>query len=173
MERDSELRKYLERAVQLNSSDAVPYNDLAWLLATREPAQGGDPVRAVTLAEQAYKLTDSKLFSYLDTLAAAHAAAGRFPEAIATAQKAMALASAAGQTSLARQFKFGWNLLLFTGLFLLSCRRNPTAAGRQSSSWTGEFGLLNAPPEFSRILVFGGLAFGLDWMASDAYFLAL
>ncbi len=103
--RGSEAKKYLERAVQLNSSDALSYNDLARLLATREPAQGGDPVRAVTLAERACKLTDNKAFACFDTLAAAYAAAGRFPEAIATAQKAIAMASAAGQTAWARQIQ--------------------------------------------------------------------
>ena len=84
--------------MKLNSHDAATYNDLAWLLATREAAQGGDPRRAVPLAEQACKLTDNKSYACLDTLAIAYAAAGRFAEAIATAQKAMALASAAGET---------------------------------------------------------------------------
>jgi spermidine synthase len=104
-ERTSEARKYLERAVELNSQDAVTYNNLAWLLATREPAQGGNPPRAVAVAERACKLTDHRSYSCLDTLAVAYAAAGWFPEAIATAQKAMALASAADETRSAKQIE--------------------------------------------------------------------
>ncbi len=96
--RTSEAGKYLERAVQLNSQDAVTYNNLAWLLATGDLAQGGDPLRAVTLAERTCRLTDNKSYACLDTLAVTYAAAGRFPEAITTGQKAMALAAAAGET---------------------------------------------------------------------------
>jgi hypothetical protein len=104
-DRTSEAREYLERAVQRNFQDAVTYHNLAWLLATREPAQGGDSLRALTLAERACGLTDSPSYACLDTLAAAYAAAGRFPKAIATAQKAMALASATGEILSARQIK--------------------------------------------------------------------
>ncbi len=104
-DRTSEAGAYLERAVQLNSRDALTYNNLAWLLATREPTQGGDPLRAVTVAERACELTDNKSYASLDTLAVAYAAAGRFPEAIATVQKAVALALAAGETLSAKRFE--------------------------------------------------------------------
>jgi hypothetical protein len=39
---------------------------------------------------------------YLDTLAAAYAEAGRYPEAVRAADKALAIAIAAGQEGLAR-----------------------------------------------------------------------
>jgi tetratricopeptide (TPR) repeat protein len=61
-----------------------------------------DPIRAVSLAQQACKLTGNKSAAYLDTLAVAYAAAGRFDDAIAAAQKAIALARAAGQAGLVK-----------------------------------------------------------------------
>ena len=105
MDRTSEARQYLEQAVQRNSEDTVTYCNLAWLLATREPAQRGDAARAVTVAERACQLTDNHSYACLDAMAVAHAAAGRFPDAIATAQKAIALARAAGETLPARQIE--------------------------------------------------------------------
>lgn len=103
--RTSEAMTHLERAVQLNPNDAETHNNLAWLLATQEPAPDADPARAVALAQRACKLTDNKSPGCLDTLGVAYAAAGRFPEAIATAQKAIALASAAGQALLTKQIE--------------------------------------------------------------------
>jgi len=70
---------------------------LAWLLATHEAAEGGDPARAVELAEHACAQTGRRDAECLDALAAAYAAASRFDEALATAQEARRLAEAAGQ----------------------------------------------------------------------------
>jgi tetratricopeptide (TPR) repeat protein len=75
-------------------------NDLAWLLATHEPAQGGDAARAVQLAQRARELNGQENPQCLDTLAAAYAAAGRFAEAVSTAEQALRLAESAGQTTL-------------------------------------------------------------------------
>jgi len=94
-----------DQAVQIKPDYAEAQNNLAWLLATRTPAAGGDPARAVTLARRACELTDNRLASYLDTLAAAQAAAGRFNEAIATAQKGVDLARAAGQPQVANEIE--------------------------------------------------------------------
>jgi tetratricopeptide (TPR) repeat protein len=76
-------------------------NDLAWLLATSQPAKDRDGVRAVRFAERACELTQYKRTILVGTLAAAYAEAGQFDEAIAAAQKARALALAAGQKDLA------------------------------------------------------------------------
>ena len=80
-------------------------NNLAWLLATLAPTEGGDPVRAVTLAERACELTNNRVAEYLDTLAVAYAAAGRFSDAIATGQKAIELAGTAAQHQLVREIE--------------------------------------------------------------------
>ena len=98
-----EANVHYEQALRINPDYPEVQNNLAWLLATRAPSEGGDPVRAVTLADQACKLTDNRVAQYLDTLAAAYAATGRFDDAVATAQKAIELARSAGQLQVATQ----------------------------------------------------------------------
>jgi len=46
-------------------------------------------------------LTDYKATGFLDTLAVAYAAAGRFAEAVETAEKAITIAEAAGKKKMA------------------------------------------------------------------------
>jgi len=93
--RSLEAIVHYEQAIRLKPDFADAYNHLAWLLATNAPADRGNAARAVVLAQRACELTDNRLAGPLDTLAAAYAAAGRFPEAIATAEKAIELARAA------------------------------------------------------------------------------
>jgi tetratricopeptide (TPR) repeat protein len=94
-----------EQALQSKPDYAEADNNLAWLLATLAPADGGDPVRAVTLAERACELTNNRVAAYLDTLAVAYSAAGRFNDAIAAAQKAIELARFAGQTQMVSEIE--------------------------------------------------------------------
>lgn len=90
------------RAVLRLSPDRLDaLNALAWLLATCQGPDLPDPDQAVTLAERACELTGYRQPVVLDTLAAAYAAAGRFSEAITTAQQAMTLARAQGEEELA------------------------------------------------------------------------
>jgi tetratricopeptide (TPR) repeat protein len=76
-------------------------NNLAWIRAAHpDPAfRNGD--EAVRLAERACALTRYQRPMMVGTLAAAYAEAGRFDDAIVTAQKACDLALAAGQKELA------------------------------------------------------------------------
>ncbi len=92
-----------ERSLQQNSTDLSTQKDLAFLLATRSPAQGGNPARAVALAERLCRQTGYRHAPSLAVLAAADAAAGRFPEAVAMAERARTLARSQGQQSLVRQ----------------------------------------------------------------------
>jgi protein O-mannosyl-transferase len=73
-----------------------PYllNNLAWVLATCPDAAIRNGPRAVELARQAERASGGKDPALLGTLAAAYAEAGRFPDAIATAQRALDLATA-------------------------------------------------------------------------------
>jgi len=65
----------------------------AWLLATSPENSIRNGSRAVELAERAVQLDGGRQPIVLDALAAAYAEAGRFAEAVQTAQRAMARAS--------------------------------------------------------------------------------
>jgi Flp pilus assembly protein TadD len=78
-------------------------NNLAWILATTADARLRDGSEAVRLAQQACESSGYKQPLVVGTLAAAYAEAGRFPQAVATAEQAIALATAAGQPGLAER----------------------------------------------------------------------
>lgn len=75
------LEQY-EGVLKLKPDHLVALNDLAKLFATSAEAKVRDGQRAVTLAKEAARLTGHKNSSLLNTLAAAHAEAGNFEEAI-------------------------------------------------------------------------------------------
>jgi tetratricopeptide (TPR) repeat protein len=105
MGRVSEAAGQYEQALRINPDYPEALNDLAWILATRPLTESGNTVRAVELAERACKLSGNRVANYLDTLAAAYAAAGRFDDAIGTAQKATELARSGGQPGLAEKIE--------------------------------------------------------------------
>jgi protein O-mannosyl-transferase len=78
-------------------------NNLAWILAVSPDAAVRNGGEAVIMAERACKLTDYKEPLLVGTLAAAYAEAGRFPEAVSSAEKARALAIAAGQQAIVQK----------------------------------------------------------------------
>jgi tetratricopeptide (TPR) repeat protein len=92
------------RAVLRLQPDAVPtLNNVAWIQATADDSALRDGTEAVRHAERAVALSGRRVPEYLDTLAAAYAEAGRWQEAVATADEAVAVAQAAGQSELAAQ----------------------------------------------------------------------
>ena len=99
-----------EKALELQPGISSAQNTLAWLLATHPDATLRDGPRALTLARQASESAGGKNPVLLRTLAAACAEAGRFDEAVQTAQRALQLPEAqadprlkaALQTQLAR-----------------------------------------------------------------------
>jgi tetratricopeptide (TPR) repeat protein len=103
-----ELARVLRMQGKSRAADeqlAVAARLQAWALATHPDARRRDAVRALALARQACKATDGPQPDMLDTLAAAYAEAGRFPEAVTTAERAEALAAAAGQEDFAREIR--------------------------------------------------------------------
>lgn len=94
----TEAEQRLRTALEEQPNSPVLLNMLAWLLATRPNADPQQATEAVQLAEQANELTQFGNPGILDTLAAAHAAAGNFEQArarIAEAiNKARAIANA-------------------------------------------------------------------------------
>jgi tetratricopeptide (TPR) repeat protein len=78
------------------SSKVTALNNLAWILATCPDGSVRDGNEAVRYAEEACRLTAFKQPKFISTLAAAYAEAGRFPDAVKTAETAINLAKAMG-----------------------------------------------------------------------------
>jgi Flp pilus assembly protein TadD len=87
------------QALQTHPDVPELLNNLAWLLATCPEAQTRDGVQAVRYAERACELTHYGATPLIGTLAAAYAEAGRFDDAIATAEHACDLAAKKGETN--------------------------------------------------------------------------
>jgi tetratricopeptide (TPR) repeat protein len=83
-----------QKVLELDPHHVTAQNNLAWLLATCPKNSLRNGQKAVELAQQAVQLSGGKSPEILDTLAAAYAEAGRFPEAIETARRASDLSTA-------------------------------------------------------------------------------
>ena len=90
-------------ALRLEPDSPQTLAKLAWVLAVDPSPRVRSGPEAVTLAEQACQLTGFQNPSFLGTLAAAYAEAGRFEEAVRTAEKARDLARRAGNPRLAEK----------------------------------------------------------------------
>jgi spermidine synthase len=93
------------RAKQSGPKGVEPYNNPAWLLVTAGDASTEDINNATIFALRECEKTGYSEPRMLDTLAAAYAAAGRFDEAVKTAQKAADAARAQGQEGLADEIQ--------------------------------------------------------------------
>ncbi len=101
--RMAEAITHYEEALRLEPNLAEALNDLAWIRATNPQAELRDGAQAVRLAKRAFGVTGNAQPALLITLAAAHAEAGQFDEAVATARKAREVAVADGQHELAKK----------------------------------------------------------------------
>ena len=99
-QRPLEAAAQYRETLRLKPDSINALNNLAWLLATHENASIRNGPEAVSYAERACDLTGRHQAFLVGTLAAAYAEAGRFPEAVKTAQQAMEVASATGKTDL-------------------------------------------------------------------------
>ncbi len=100
---DGAIAQY-QAAIALDSDYPNSFNNLAYILATAANPKFRNGPKAVQLAEKANQL-GGRDPSLMDTLAAAYAEAGRFPEAIETAQKARNLAISLGKADLAEKIE--------------------------------------------------------------------
>jgi protein O-GlcNAc transferase len=89
------------KAVKLKPDFAEVYNNLGWVLATAEQNELRNPAQAIKFAQKACELTNNTNPDFLDTLAAAYAADGKFDRAIETAERAINLCKAGGKEELA------------------------------------------------------------------------
>ena len=91
----------LHHVLSLKPDHAEALNNLAWILATCPDDRVRDGGEAIRCAERACQLAEFKHAGMAGTLAAAYAEGGRFPEAVATAELAVRLATAANDTRFA------------------------------------------------------------------------
>ncbi len=95
---DEALAHYVQ-AMAINPHAVDAQSNMAWALATWPESRIRDGKKAVELAERADSLTQSQNIKVSITLAAAYAEAGRFADAVKTAQRALQLALAQGNTA--------------------------------------------------------------------------
>ena len=87
--RTEEAVIHFRQALRIKPNWERPMNSLAWILATHSRDGFRNPQEALGLALRACELADYQDPGFLDTLAAAYAAAGRFSDAVDTAEKAV------------------------------------------------------------------------------------
>ncbi len=87
---DQAIANY-EMVLKMAPDNTMATNNLAWLLATCPQDNLRNGPRAVELAERICSATNYQTPTFLNTLAAAYAEAGRFKEAVETADKALTL----------------------------------------------------------------------------------
>lgn len=95
----SEAVQQYRQALRIDPDHYEAKNNLAWLLATCPEANLRNGDRAVELAEQVVQQVGEKNTFVLDTLAAAYAEAGRYPEAVETARRAVEILIQQGAAS--------------------------------------------------------------------------
>lgn len=89
-EYDKAIKDFSE-AIRLDPKYADAYSGYAWLLATCPKDSVRDGNKAIKLATKACELSDWKSAAFLDTLAAAHAEANDFKDAVKCLNKALDL----------------------------------------------------------------------------------
>jgi len=101
----AEASRHYREAIRLKPDWVEALNNLSWLLATQPEARFRDGQEAVALAARGVALTHTNDAKLLDTLGAALAEAGRFPEAADAARRAARLAQASGAGPLGREIE--------------------------------------------------------------------
>jgi len=101
----AEAERQYREALSLDPQWSPARNGLAWLLATGPDPSSDRSADAVQLALSAVAATKRENAAYLDTLAAAYAAAGRFRDAVAVAEETLEKAEALKAVSLAAQVR--------------------------------------------------------------------
>ncbi len=104
--KDYEQAERLAReGLELVPDSPLLENALAWLLATCPDQSRRDSQAAVERAEKVCQATKHSEHAFLDTLAAAYAAAGRFEEARKWIAEAIRLAESAGQAEAVAEYR--------------------------------------------------------------------
>jgi tetratricopeptide (TPR) repeat protein len=100
-----EAARQFSEALSLRDDNVQALAGLAWIRATASDPSLRNPADALRLAERADQATRHQDVIAIDALGAAYAALGRYDDAVRTARDGIALASAAGQSAVAAQFR--------------------------------------------------------------------
>jgi len=100
-----EAERVIRQGLEKLPDAASLFNFLAWILATSPDDAQRNGAEAVRSAEKANELARSRDPSYLDTLGAAYAEAGRFQDAVRTTRQAVDLANQLGLPELAKVYQ--------------------------------------------------------------------
>ena len=103
---------HYEKAIIAPRPSVFALNNLAWISATCPDATYRNGARAVELAWRADQLSQGRNPIFIRTLAAAHAEAGRFQDAIRTSQMAAQIAVNQGDSALANEIENDIDLYL-------------------------------------------------------------
>lgn len=98
---NAEALTHWREAARLDPDNPRAANRLAWALATLPDASLRNGAEAIASARRAVELSGGREPIMLGTLAAAHAEAGQFSEAVSTADRAILLADAQGDAATA------------------------------------------------------------------------
>lgn len=99
--RSCEALPQFSKAARLMPESPLPLDAVARILATHPDPAVRDPVRAIHIAESVAAMTKWRDGPFLDTLAAAYAAAGRFDDALGVAEMALGLVESGSRTQAA------------------------------------------------------------------------
>ena len=93
--------KRLWKSVLATRTPAYNLTHMAWVLATSPEASVRNGAKAVALVQQVEQFSKGRDPLVLETLGTAYAEVGRFPEAIAVAERAQQLAAQQGNAAMA------------------------------------------------------------------------
>jgi hypothetical protein len=107
---DAEAIEVSQRMTNLRPNHPLPWNNIAWVLATSQDERVRNPKKGVELAERLCEATKFREPSALDTLAVAYAANQQFDDAVATAEKAISRCEALKLDELAQTIRIRLDL---------------------------------------------------------------